>query len=176
VSYFRSLFLEPEGCPIQKILSVVSKFSSVFIEEMNQSLLEEVSEEELSAALSSMQNRKSPGPDGFIVEFYKSFYDLLKEDLLLVVRESHREGTVFGPLNSTFLCLIPKKQDTESFEDFLPISRCNVIYKLISKVISRILRLILSEIIGEEQFGFLHNKKNHDAVVIAQEVLISSIQ
>jgi hypothetical protein len=58
---------------------------------MNQSLEEEVSEEEFCSALSLMQNGKSLGPDGFTVEFYKSFLDLLKFDLLLMVRESQRE-------------------------------------------------------------------------------------
>ena len=38
----------------------------------------EISEDELGVALSSMKNGKGPGPDGFTVEFYKSFYDLLK--------------------------------------------------------------------------------------------------
>jgi hypothetical protein len=32
---------------------------------------------------------------------------------------------------------------------------------------------MVSEIIGEEQFGFLHNRKIHDGVAIAQEVLHS---
>jgi len=97
---------------------VVGKFPSVFTEEMNQSLKEEVSKKELFLALSSMQNGKSLGPDGFTAEFYKSVYDLLKDDMLLVIRESQREGRVYGPLNSTFLCLIPKKQSTVSLRTF----------------------------------------------------------
>jgi hypothetical protein len=32
---------------------------------------------------------------------------------------------------------------------------------------------MLSEIIGEEQFGFLQNRKIHDVIFIAQEVLHS---
>jgi hypothetical protein len=172
-SFFAKLFATPEGCPIQEILEVVSKFQPVFSTEMNQVLEEEVTEVELLVALTSMKNGKSPGPDGITVEFFKHFYDLLKEDLLMTVRESQRAGKIHGALNSTFLCLIPKKQDVSSFEDFHPISCCNVIYKLISKIIARRLKPMLSEVIGEEQFGFLQNRQIHDAVAIAQEVLHS---
>jgi hypothetical protein len=69
-------------------LEVVTKFHPLFSEEMNMSLEEEVTEPELRQTLSSIQNGKSSGPYGFTVEFFKSFYDLLKDDLLLMVRES----------------------------------------------------------------------------------------
>jgi hypothetical protein len=166
-------FLPPPGCPIQEILEVVGKFPTVFTDEMNLSLEEEVSEPELKETLFSMSNGKIPGPDRVTVEFFKAFYDLLKEDLLLMIRESQKEGRVHGPLNTTFLCLIPKKQCPSSFEDYRPIACCNVVYKLITKIISRRLRPMLSEIIGEEKFGFLHNRQIHDVVAIAQEVLHS---
>jgi hypothetical protein len=51
---------------------------------------------------------KEPRPDVFLVEFYKSFYDFLKEYFLLVVRKSQREGKVFGPLNSNFFVSFQK--------------------------------------------------------------------
>ena len=78
----------------------------------------------------------------------------MKEYLLKVVQESQRDGKVLGALNSTFLALIPKKQNASSFEEFRPISCCNIIYKIIAKTIDQRLKLILSEIITKEQFGF----------------------
>jgi hypothetical protein len=89
-------------------MEVVGKFPTVFSEEMNLSLEEEVTEPELREALFSMKNGKIPGPDDVTVEFFKDFYDLLKNDLLLVVKESQKEGRIHDPLNTTFLCLIPK--------------------------------------------------------------------
>jgi hypothetical protein len=88
------------------------------------------------------------------------FYDLLKEDLLKVVKESQHSGKVLGSFNKTFLALIPKKKEVASFEDFHPISCCNLIYKLISKVIANRLNPILNKIISEEQFGFHVQKTN----------------
>jgi len=117
---------------------------------MNLSLEEEVMEPELKVALFSMKNGKILGPKRVTVEFFKSFYDLLKEYMLLMIRESQKEGRIHGPLNATFPCLIPKKQFPSSLEDFRSIVCCNVICKLITKIISRRLKPMLSEIIGEE--------------------------
>ena len=74
------------------------------------------------------QKGKSPGPNGLIIEFFQGFYDLVKEDLLKAVQESQRVGKVLGDLNSTFLALIPKKQNPYSFEEFRSISWCNDLF------------------------------------------------
>jgi hypothetical protein len=71
--FFENLFLIPRrGCPIQGILYVVTKFYSIFSDEMNHSLEEEVTKLKLCATLSSMQNGKILGLDGFTVEFFQN--------------------------------------------------------------------------------------------------------
>ena len=60
-------------------------------------------------------------------------------------------------LNSTFIALIPKKDKPLSFVDFRPISPCNLVYKLISKIIDVIFKPFLDSHISREQFGFLKN-------------------
>ena len=57
---------------------------------MQQDLMQDVTEEELNKILSTFQRGKSPSPDGFTLEFFLGFYDLIKDDLLKVVRESHK--------------------------------------------------------------------------------------
>ena len=78
-------------------------------DEMNQELTKEISEEEIRNTMHSFQKGKILGHDGFTMEFYPGFYDLIKKDLLEVVREYQESGKVLGILNSTFLILIPKK-------------------------------------------------------------------
>ena len=68
---------------------------------MNNFLKEEVTEEELEKNVYSFQTGKSPGLDGFTIEFFQGFFYLVKEDLLKVVQESQRVGKVLGDLNST---------------------------------------------------------------------------
>jgi hypothetical protein len=101
------------------------------------------------------------------------FYDLLKDYFLKVVRESKSSRKVLGALKYTFLFLILKKQKGISFDDYMPISCCNVIYKLISNIIALRLKPIMSTIISEEQFRFLQGRQIHDTISLAQEALHS---
>jgi hypothetical protein len=86
-----------------------------------------------------------------------------------VVRESQRSRKVLGSFNSTFITLIHKKQYGVNVGDYWPISCSNVIYKIVAIIISRRINPIQSEIIFEEQFGFFHRRKIHDAVALTQE-------
>jgi hypothetical protein len=46
-----------------------------------------VSRDELFHVLGTFGKDKSPGPDGWTVEFYIDFFDMLGEDLLWVVED-----------------------------------------------------------------------------------------
>ena len=119
-------------------------------EEENVSLSEEVSLEELKEVIHSFQHDKNPGPDGWTIEFYLGFFELIRDDMLGVVEESRRTGVIHAPINTTFIALIPKVDKAESFDDFRPISLCNCLYKIISKVISRRIKAVLSKNISME--------------------------
>jgi hypothetical protein len=107
------------------------------------------------------------------IEFFLGFFDLLGNDILKVVEESRKNGHIHEPLNATFIALIPKSDNPTTFDDFRPISLCNCIYKIISKVISHRLKDILSRHISCEQFGFLKGRQIHEAIGVAQEGLHS---
>jgi hypothetical protein len=51
----------------------------------------------------------------------------------------------------------------------MPIYLCNLVYKLITKMIPNMLKGILSDVTSEEQFGFLYNRKIHDAMGKSQK-------
>lgn len=130
-------------------------------------LMLEVSKGELIEVLYSFQRDKSLGPDGWPIEVYMGFYELLGGDLLWVVEESRAVGHIHAPLNSTFLASIPKLDNLVSYDDFRPISLCNCLYKIISMVIARGIKEILSRKISREQFGFLEGRQIHEAIGVA---------
>ena len=64
-------------------------------------------------------------------------------------------GTMLSELNETLIVLIPKVPQPKSINDFRPISLCNVVYKVISKVLVNRMRPILSDIISTNQNAFV---------------------
>jgi hypothetical protein len=127
----------------------------------------------LSSILKAFSKDKSPGPDGWTVEFFLHFFELVGEDLLGMVEESRRKGEVIKFLNATFLVLIPKVNKPSSFGDFRPISLCNLCYKIIAKLLANRLWPILSKGLAEEQLGFLQGRQILDVVGTTQECLHS---
>ena len=76
-------------------------------------------------------------------------------------------------LNATFLALIPKMEGADRFSQFRPISLCNVIYKIISKLMANRLKKEIVDLISKEQSGFIASRKILDGIIIATEVIHS---
>jgi hypothetical protein len=171
--YFSSFYKESSINTIEEQVAMVGLFPRMVNEEEVMLLEKPVSKEEVLEVLKGFAKDKSPGPDGWTVEFYLHFYDLVAKDLLDVVEESHLTGEVNRALNSTFIALIPKVNGPATFEEFRPISLCNLCYKIFSKIIAKRIRPILSRALSEEQFGFLKGRQIIDAIGTVQECLHS---
>jgi len=78
---------------------------------------------------------KSPGLDGWMVEFFIKYFDILGTNVQEAVEESRSSGSIISSLNSTFIALIPKVDKPARFGDFRPISLYKPSYKVIAKLI-----------------------------------------
>jgi len=173
VDHFQNLFRAPNQANIAEVIRLAQKFPRFVDEEGNRRLMAVISEEELKAVLGSFQKDKSPGPDGWSIEFFLDLFDLFGNDLMAVIEDTRTSGRLPASFNSTFIALIPKSDNALSLNEYRPISLCNCIYKIISKVIARRLKRTLSDNISAEQFGFLEGRQIHEAIGVAQEGLHS---
>jgi hypothetical protein len=84
---------------------------------------------------------------------------LLGNDIWEVVEESRYSKVILQAFNAIFITLILKIKGASSVDKYCPISLCNVIYKIISKLIATSLKPILLLIISQEQGGFVEGRK-----------------
>lgn len=121
---------------------------------------EPISKEEIAAAISSLQSGKSPGPDGFSAEFFKSFSILLAPQLSLVLSDSLKQGKLPSTFHEACITLILKEgKDPTECSSYRPVSLLNVDVKILAKVLARRLENIMPSIISEDQTGFIKTRQ-----------------
>ena len=120
-----------------------------------------------------MPKNKAPGSDGFIAYFYQAIWLFMGNDIWELVKESKWFRQVYPTLNSTFISLIPKQENSENPEGFHPISLFNVLYKILSMIMVKILKSILPNLISPEQTGFVKGRQILDGIIMTQEAIHS---
>ena len=71
-------------------------------------LMSPITMEELEKSIFQMKKGKAPGPDGFPIEFFQEFWDIIKLDLFTVVQESQKNKQMLQALNSTSQLSFPR--------------------------------------------------------------------
>lgn len=110
-------------------------------------------------AIGGMQSGKSPGPDGFPSEYFKMFSNELAPLLLSVFSESYLSGTPHPNIREAVISLILKKnKDPLQCRSYRPISLLNADAKILAKILSRRLEVVLPIINSMDRTGFIKGR------------------
>ena len=73
---------------------------------------------EVEEAVFQMKEGTALGLDGFIVNFFHLFWEMVKMDVWKIMEKSKITGHIFPALNATFLTLIPKCEGADTPNKF----------------------------------------------------------
>lgn len=93
--------------------------------------------------LNSKGPLKDPRPYGIHAMFYQKHWDIIGNDLVVLVQQAFRDCYILEEINKTYITSIPKKDVVETLMDYRPISLCNAMYKMITKIIARHIKPLL---------------------------------
>lgn len=134
--YFQNIF-SSMGTDYDRVIREVQPSIS---DSQNNMLTRCVAYGEVKDALFSMDPDKAPGCDGYTPGFYQKCWSVVGKDVTELVNGFFRYGKLPDRLNNTILVLIPKKKCPVGMGDLRPIALCNVLYKIIGKVMANRLK------------------------------------
>ena len=131
------------------------------------------SREEIKQALFSMKPLKSPGPDGFHPIFFQKAWEITGDAICQNIQRWFAECNIPEDLCQALICLIPKQTSPETIKQFRPISLCNTMYKLVTKILVNRLKPLIPAWISQNQNSFIKGRGPDINLVVASEVLHS---
>ena len=168
VGYFTQLFSTSSPATVDEVVSLVEQKVSP---NMNDAMLAPFTVEEVKAALFQMNPSKAPGLDGMTALFFQKYWHIVGSDVSTAVLDFFNTGRMLGSINFTNIALIPKVKSPVCMSQFRPISLCNVLYKLVSKVLVNRMKNVLPRVISDCQSAFVPERMITDNVIVAFEVL-----
>lgn len=128
-------------------------------------------ESEVVAALNNCNGNKAPGLDGFNLMMLQKCWQIIKGDVMQFMCEFHTNSKLVLGINSSFVAFLPKNENPSSLSDFRPISLIGSLYKVLSKVLSSRLKVVLPKIIGNSQSAFKGGRSILDGILVANEIV-----
>ena len=131
-----------------------------------------LTEQECYKALKHMDNGKSPGSDGFTCEFYKFFWDYIKQNVVESINYGFEKHQLSICQRRGIIILVPKKDKlTNLLCNLRPISLLNTDYKIATKAIAKRLEAVLPLVINADQTGYIKRRYNGENVRLISDII-----
>ena len=145
-------------------------------EESKDSCEGKVTKEECYTVLKEMKFNKSPGNDGFTVEFYCTFWQVLGDVIVGALNEAYEKKMLSNSQKQGVITLIEKDgKDAMYIQNYRPITLLNVDYKILSKVLAKRIKQVLGEIIHQDQVGYIKDRNIGEAVRLIEDMFFYSL-
>ena len=170
VDFYRKLFGKEENSGVklgQDFWEVNEKVTAL----ENELLEAPFTENEVREAVFSSYAEGAPGPDGFSFLFYQVFWDLIKVDLMNLIRVFEQGDLNLDRLNYAMITLIPKEPEAKVLKKFSPISLINCSFKNFSKLLNNRMVRVADRLVASNQTTFIKGRFILESVVAAHEII-----
>ncbi|KAK1609205.1 hypothetical protein QYE76_032878 [Lolium multiflorum] len=114
---------------------------------------------------------RAPGPDGFSGGFFKTSWNVIKDDLLRALNKFYDlNEPSFNSLNTAFFVLLPKKEAPSQISHYRPISLIHAFAKLVSKILAARLKPRMDELVSPCQSAFITGRSIQDNFLYVQNL------
>ncbi|XP_056691942.1 uncharacterized protein [Spinacia oleracea] len=136
-----------------------------------QELCRNVTDDEIDLAMHGIGNDKAPGPDGLNAVFFKKAWPFIKQDIYRAVKDVFATNSMLPQYNYTSITLIPKIPNPTKVKEYRPIACCNVVYKIVSKILTARMQGVIGQVVSECQSGFIPERQISDNILLATELI-----
>lgn len=128
--------------------------------------------EELDAVIRKMTSNKSPGSDGLTVNFFKFFWEDVREILFKALLDCMENRELMTSMKQGIITLITKPgKDKRQLDNLRPITLLNTDYKIFSSSLAARIKHGVSDIISETQSGFLKERNIHNNIRLVLDLI-----
>lgn len=132
------------------------------------SLIAPINKEEVYQSLMSIDDQKAPGYDDFNALLFKRAWSIIGEEVTNIVLQYFEDSELYKAINFT-ITLIPKVQNPSKISEFRSISYCTMLYKLISKVLTRRMQEVMDSLVDQSQSAFVPSRLITDNIILSHE-------
>lgn len=142
-----------------------------FPEDQRLNMISIPQDEEIKRLFFRLNPNKAPGPDGLTSAFFKSSWDTIGVEVITATKQFFATNFLPASANSTILTLVPKFPGATKITHYRPISCLNTVYKVVSRLLVRILKPILSTLILPSQTAFVKDRLLVENTTLAGELI-----
>ncbi|KAL3688357.1 hypothetical protein R1sor_014666 [Riccia sorocarpa] len=145
--------------------AILQMIDKRFSEEQNRHLEENPTDEFIEEIVRSLPRDKAPRFDGVTIEVLVAGWDFMRLDCLAMVRRVWRSSRLLSKDNRGIIKLIPKADELFLLKNWRPITLLTTTYKIVAKIFAWRLKMMLPDIIDQQQIGFIAGRSIVDNIL-----------